>query len=141
KRQGSEITLNLKDADIRDVAQMVSQITGKNFIVDPRANGRVTVISDKPISADALFSVFLSVLQLHGLVAVPAGHDTWEIIPAVEGRQRPGYQGKASKAPGAAMITKVVQLHNVAVAQLVAALRPLMASTAQLAAYQASNML
>src|SRR6056297_4047684 len=57
---GSQITLNLKDADIREVAQMVSTITGKNFIVDPRAQGRVTVISAKPISADALFSVFLS---------------------------------------------------------------------------------
>ncbi|MGH8161292.1 MAG: hypothetical protein ACRESR_03950, partial [Gammaproteobacteria bacterium] len=41
--KGSEITLNLKDADIRDVARLVSSITGKNFIVDPRANGHVTV--------------------------------------------------------------------------------------------------
>ncbi|MDN5864637.1 MAG: type II secretion system secretin GspD [Gammaproteobacteria bacterium] len=139
--QGSEITLNLKDADIRDVAKMVSNITGKNFIVDPRANGRVTVISAQPISADALFSVFLSVLQVHGLTAVPAGHDTWKIVPAVVGRQNPGYSGKLSAAPNAAMVTQVVQLKNVEVAQLVAALRPLMSSTAQLAAYAASNAL
>jgi general secretion pathway protein D len=141
KKQGSEITLNLKDADIKDVAQLVSSITGKNFIVDPRASGHVTVISSKPISADALFSVFLSVLKVHGLAAVPSGENTWEIVPAVEGRQNPGYSGKPANAPGAAMITRVVQLQNVEVSQLVSALRPLMASTAQLAAYTASNML
>ncbi|MGH8274057.1 MAG: type II secretion system secretin GspD [Gammaproteobacteria bacterium] len=140
--QGSEITLNLKDADIRDVARLVSSITGKNFIVDPRANGHVTVISAKPIPADALFSVFLSVLEVHGLTAQPAGHNTWKIVPAIEGRQMPGYSGKnISTAPGAAMVTQVVQLQNVQVAQLVAALRPLMPSTAQLAAYAAANML
>ncbi len=139
---GSQITLNLKDADIRQVARLVSSITGKNFIVDPRANGHVTVISAKPISADALFSVFLSVLQVHGLTAQPAGYNTWKIVPAVEGRQMPGYNSsELGKAPGAAMITEVVQLKNVQVSQLVAALRPLMSSTAQLAAYAAANML
>ncbi len=137
---GSQITLNLKDADIREVAQMVSTITGKNFIVDPRAQGRVTVISAKPISADALFSVFLSVLNVHGLAALPSGHDTWKIVPAIEGRQSPGVEN-SSNAPGDAMITRVFQLHNVTVAQLVPALRPLMSSQAQLAAYAPSNML
>lgn len=137
---GSQITLNLKNANIREVAQMVSSITGKNFIVDPRVQGRVTVISSKPISAKALFSVFLSVLDVHGLAAMPAGHDTWKIVPAIEGRQSPGVE-KSSGAPGDAMITRVFQLHNVTVAQLVPALRPLMSSQAQLAAYAPSNML
>lgn len=142
KSQGSQITLNLKDADIRQVAQMVSSITGKNFIVDPRAQGRVTVISSKPISANALFSVFLSVLDVHGLAATPVGNNTWKIVPAVEGRQNPGASPQTlASAPGAAMITQVMQLNNVQVAQLVPALRPLMSSYAQLAAYSPSNML
>lgn len=139
--KGSQITLNLKDADIREVAQMVSAITGKNFIVDPRAQGRVTVISSKPISADALFSVFLSVLDVHGLAALPSGHNTWKIVPAIEGRQSPGVNPEDKSAPGDAMVTRVFQLHNVTVAQLVPALRPLMSSQAQLAAYAPSNML
>lgn len=139
--KGSQITLNLKDADIREVAQLVSSITGKNFIVDPRAQGRVTVISARPISADALFSVFLSVLNVHGLAAVPSGNDTWKIVPAIEGRQNPGVNPNTANAPGDAMVTRVVQLHSVTVAQLVPALRPLMSAQAQLAAYAPSNML
>ncbi|MGH8127733.1 MAG: type II secretion system secretin GspD [Gammaproteobacteria bacterium] len=139
--KGSQITLNLKDADIREVAQLVSSITGKNFIVDPRAQGRVTVISARPISADALFSVFLSVLNVHGLAAIPSGNDTWKIVPAIEGRQSPGVNPSQANAPGDAMVTRVVQLHSVTVAQLVPALRPLMSIQAQLAAYAPSNML
>ncbi len=139
---GSEITLNLKGADIRQVAQMVSAITGKNFIIDPRAQGRVTVISAKPISASALFSVFQSVLQVHGLAAMPAGHNTWKIVPSIEGRQMPGVPGPhRSRAADDAMVTEVVQLKNVQVSRLVPALRPLMSSYAQLAAYPPSNML
>lgn len=142
KTKGSEITLNLKDADIRQVAQMVSAITGKNFIIDPRAQGRVTVISSRPITADALFSVFLSVLDVHGLAALPTGDNTWKIVPAVEGRQSPGSSpSKNGNIPSSAMITRVMQLQNVTVAQLVPALRPLMSSQSQLAAYAPSNML
>lgn len=137
-----QITLNLKEANLRQVAQMVSAITGKNFIVDPRAQGRVTVISSKPISAAALFSVFQSVLQVHGLAAMPAGHDVWKIVPSVEGRQMPGRAtGTAPSPSGDAMVTHIIQLKNVQVAQLVPALRPLMSSYAQLAAYPPSNML
>lgn len=140
--RGSQITLNLKDANIRQVAQMVSSITGKNFIIDPRVEGRVTVISSKPISADALFSVFLSVLDVHSLSAVPTGNDTWKIVPAVEGRQAPGVgSAQLASAPSDAMLTQVLQLKNVEAAQIVPALRPLMSSYAQLAAYAPSNML
>ncbi len=139
--KGSQITLNLKDADIREVAQMVSAITGKNFVVDPRAQGRVTVISSRPISAAALFSVFLSVLNVQGLTAIPSGNNTWKIVPSIEGRQNPGVAPGTAHAPGDAMETRVTQLHNITVAQLVPALRPLMSSQAQLAAYTPSNML
>jgi general secretion pathway protein D len=141
RAKGSQITLNLKDADIREVAQMVSAITGKNFVVDPRAQGRVTVISSRPISAAALFSVFLSVLNVQGLTAIPSGNDTWKIVPSIEGRQNPGVAPGTAHAPGDAIETRVTQLHNITVAQLVPALRPLMSSQAQLAAYAPSNML
>ena len=67
------ITLNFKDADIREVAATIGQITHKNFIIDPRVQGRVTVVSSRPVSADAVYATFLSVLEVHGLAAAPAG--------------------------------------------------------------------
>ena len=133
------ITLNFKDADIREVAATIGQITHKDFIIDPRVQGRVTVISSMPINADAVYAAFLSVLQVHGLAAVPAG-SMIKIVPALEARQMPGNSYR-SNTPGDAMVTDVVQINNVSAAQLVPVLRPLMSTEAQLAAYPPSNML
>ncbi|OOY35689.1 hypothetical protein BOV90_02255 [Solemya velum gill symbiont] len=51
-----EVTINFKDTDIREVAEMVSKVSGKNFLIDPRVNGKVTVLSSEPINGDTLFS-------------------------------------------------------------------------------------
>ncbi|HET7673893.1 MAG TPA: secretin N-terminal domain-containing protein, partial [Gammaproteobacteria bacterium] len=135
------ITLNFKDADIRQVAEDIGAITGRNFILDPQVQGRVTVISAKPISADAVYSAFLSVLEVHGFAAVPSGSVT-KIIPALKAREEPGVgSSELGSAPGDAMITEVVEVHDVPAAQLVPVLRPLMSTQAHLAAYQPSNML
>ena len=133
------ITLNFKDADIREVAATIGQITRKNFIIDPRVQGRVTVVSARPISADAVYATFLSVLEVHGLAAVPAG-EVIKIVPSLEARQMPG-PNYTSTTPGDAVVTEVIQINNVSATQLVPVLRPLMSTEAQLAAYPQSNVL
>ena len=133
------ITLNFKDADIREVAATIGQITHKNFIIDPRVQGRVTVVSSKPISADAVYATFLSVLEVHGLAAAPEGQII-KIVPSLEARQMPGPPYN-STTPGDAVVTEVVQITNVSATQLVPVLRPLMSTEAQLAAYPQSNVL
>ena len=50
--------VNLKEADISALVSEVSEITGKNFIVDPRVKGNITVISSKPLTADAVYELF-----------------------------------------------------------------------------------
>ncbi len=65
--------LNLKNADIHSLIETVSRRTGRNFVVDPRVKARVTVISSTPTNADELYETFLSILQVHGYSAVPAG--------------------------------------------------------------------
>ena len=133
------ITLNFKDADIREVAATIGQITHKNFIIDPRVQGRVTVVSSRPVSADAVYATFLSVLEVHGLAAAPAG-DMIKIVPSLEARQMPGPPYN-SGTPGDAVVTEVIQINNVSATQLVPVLRPLMSTEAQLAAYPQSNVL
>ena len=51
--QQPDVTLNWKDADIRKVVEAVSEVTGKNFILDPRVTGKVTLLSATPMSPDA----------------------------------------------------------------------------------------
>ena len=139
RAEDAGITLNFKDADIRDVTATIGQITHKNFIIDPRVQGKVTVVSSKPISADAVYAAFLSVLEVHGLAAAPAGQII-KIVPSLEARQMPGPEFNP-ETPGDAVVTEVLQINNVSATQLVPVLRPLMSTEAQLAAYPQANVL
>ncbi|HEY3859930.1 MAG TPA: type II secretion system secretin GspD [Gammaproteobacteria bacterium] len=136
---GGGITLNFVDDDIRKVIVAIGQITHKNFIIDPRVQGRVTIVSSRPVDADAVYATFLSVLEVHGLAAAPAGQ-VIKIVPSLEARQMPGPDYN-SGTPGDAIVTHVVQISNVSATQLVPVLRPLMSTEAQLAAYPQSNVL
>ena len=60
---GKSVTLNLKKADIKAVIATVAEATGKNFIVDPRVRGKVTVISSKSLDKNQLYQLFLAILE------------------------------------------------------------------------------
>src|SRR5262245_63067096 len=80
------IALNFQDVEIPVLARFVSEITGRNFIVDDRVRGKVTVISPTRITPDEAYVVFQSVLQVKGFTTVPAGSFT-KIVPAREARE------------------------------------------------------
>jgi general secretion pathway protein D len=136
-----EITLNLKDADIRALISTVSKFTGKNFIIDPRVKAKVTVISANTLTPEAVYEVFLSVLQVHGYAAVPTG-SVIKIVPEVNAKQGPLplSSGKESY-PADELITKIIRLDHVPASQLVPILRPLVPQQGHLAAYNPTNTL
>ena len=68
------ITPNYKDADLGQVVEAVSQVTGRSFILDPRVRAQVTMLSTTPMTPDAFYEAFLAILQVHGFIAVPAGN-------------------------------------------------------------------
>jgi general secretion pathway protein D len=135
------MTLNLKDADINTVIATVSEMTGKNFIVDPRVKGKVTVISSHPMEAEDIYQVFLAVLNVHGFAAIP-GKNVTKIVPEVNAKQDsiPTVTGR-SVIEGGQFVTRVITVNNVAAAQLVPILRPLLPQEAHLAAYAPTNVL
>lgn len=130
---------NLKNADIRAVIQTISMVTGKNFIVDPRVQGKVTFVSHAPMTPNALYSAFLSMLQVLNFVAVPSDNAI-KIIPAVDanGANNTTIHSAHSKQ-GAQLVVRVIQINNVSAIQLIPALRPLMPQWASLTAYAPSN--
>ncbi len=139
--QAPTITPNYKDADLRQIIEAVSEITGRNFIVDPRVKAQVTMLSAEPMSPDAFYEAFLSILEVHGYVAVPAG-DLIKIVPDANARQVPGVDLPVGRLGGSdEIVTQVVSVRNVGAAQLVPILRPLIPQYGHLAAHQASNML
>ncbi len=141
QQDGPTITPNYKDADLSQIIQAVSEVTGKNFIIDPRVNAKVTMLSATPMSPAAFYEAFLAVLQVYGYVAVPAGK-VIKIIPNTDQRQVPANDLPANvSATSDEIVTQVMSLKNVSAAALVPMLRPLMPQYAQLAAYASGNML
>jgi general secretion pathway protein D len=138
--QQATITPNYKEADIRQIVEAVGEVTQKNFIIDPRVNAKVTMLSSTPMTPEAFYEAFLSILQVHGYVAVTSG-DLIKIVPDATARQYAGPLGTSSSAGADDIVTQVVQVHNVGAAQLVPILRPLIPQYGHLAAHPSSNML
>jgi general secretion pathway protein D len=140
-QDGPTITPNYKDADLSQIIQAVAEVTGKNFIIDPRVNAKVTMLSATPMSPTAFYEAFLSVLQVYGYVAVPAGK-VIKIIPNTDARQVPANDLPNNvSATSDEVVTQIVTVKNISAAQLVPLLRPLIPQYGHLAAYPSGNML
>ncbi|MFC1749103.1 type II secretion system secretin GspD [Pseudomonadota bacterium] len=137
----SNITFNLKDAELQTVVATVAEFTGKNFIIDPRVKGKVTVISAKPMSADEVYQTFLSLLEVHNFAAVEVGNII-KILPSVNAKQQGGSGVDTGRLEITdEIITRVIELKHVSASQLVPILRPLVPQQGHMAAYAATNVL
>jgi len=81
------ITIDFDNVDIQVFVKFISELTGKNFVIDDNVKGKVTIISPRKISVDEAYKVFESVLDVYGFTAVPAG-DVIKILPAQEAREK-----------------------------------------------------
>jgi general secretion pathway protein D len=133
---------NLRNADIRAVIAEVSRVTGKNFVIDPRVQGKISIVSSTPMSSNELYEVFLSVLQVSGYAAIPSG-EIIKIIPNIDAKTQSSDLLNEMKTPpkGDDMMVAVVSVHYVPAEQLVPVLRPLMPQWSSVSAYGPSNML
>ncbi|MEN7341945.1 MAG: type II secretion system secretin GspD [Pseudomonadota bacterium] len=135
--QDGLITPNYRDADIRKVIDAVQAVTGKTMIVDQRVNAKVTLISSEPMTAEEFYSTFLSMLSVYQFEAIEAG-GVIRIIPSANARQDAVVIGGGLPDE---FVTTVIRVQNVAAAQLVPALRPLLPANAHLSAPPTSNLL
>jgi general secretion pathway protein D len=138
-QQEITITPNYREADIRQIIEAVGEVTSRNFIIDPRVNANVTMLSSTPMSPEAFYEAFLSILEVYGFIAVETGGIT-KILPNASARQYPGFLG-TDGAGADDIVTQVIQVQNVGAAQLVPILRPLIPQYGHLAAHPGSNML
>jgi general secretion pathway protein D len=133
--------LNMENTDIKTLISTVADKTGKNFIIDPRVKGKVTVISHKPVTRDELYQIFLSILEVHGFAAVP-GDKAIKIIPDATAKQT-SIPTATTGSPGRGdeLVTRVVTVDYVNATQLVPILRPLIPQQGHMAAFPSSNVL
>ena len=137
------VTLNFVNADIEGVVKAVSEITGKNFVLDPRVKGTINIISAKPMSRALVYDVFLSAMRLQGFAAVEE-RGRVAILPEIDAKLHQG----ATLAPqdrqrpaGDTIQTQVFKLQYESAVQMVPVLRPLIASNNTINAYANNNTL
>ena len=132
--------INLRDADLTAFINEVADITGKNFAVDPRVRGNVTVISNKALNKDEVYDLFLGVLNVNGVVALPSGN-TVKLVPDSNAKNSGIPYDARNRASGDQIVTRVIWLQNTNPNDLIPALRPLMPQFAHLAAVAGTNAL
>lgn len=136
-----QVLFNFQDADIQAVVKTVSQLTDRNFLIDPRVKGKVTIISAKPMSKAAAYQVFLSALKAQGFTAVQGPGGIIKVLPEADAKQGAPVNPSGPPRGGDQMTTQVVIIENGPAAQWVPMLRPLMAPNGLLSVYTPSNAL
>lgn len=140
-QQEELVRINMNNADIRNVIKWVSEQTNKNFIIDPRVKGRLSVLSNQPMTMDEAYQVFLTALDVYGFAVVESG-DNVKVIPNAQARSSGlpiiGAFGADNQLHGE-LIIHVVSVENSKASDIVTLLRPLVPQTGHLAAFPSSN--
>lgn len=136
QEQEELFTLNFQDADIRLVIETVSDMTNKNFVVDPQIQGKVTVISGHPVPQEEIYDIFLSVLSVYKLAAVKDGSS----IKIISETDAGGIVGEFDMTHDSDFVTRIVPIKFVPAQELVTMLKGIN-SKAKVLAHKDSNLL
>ena len=135
------VTLNFVNADIEAVVKAVAEITGRNFVVDPKVKGTINIVSARPVPKSLVYPTLLSALRLQGFTAVE-GDGVVKIVPEADAKLQGGPVGRGPVGGGGdRLVTQVITLNNESAAQLVNVLRPLISPNNTIAAFPAANAL
>jgi len=135
------VTLNFVNADIEAVVKAVAEMTGRNFIIDPKIKGTVNIISARPVPKSLVYPTLLSALRMQGVAAVE-GNGITKLVLEADAKMHGSAVGSGNVAAGGdRLVTQVIALRNESAQQLVSVLRPLISPNNTIAAYPGSNAL
>ncbi|QNE30729.1 type II secretion system protein GspD [Sphingomonas sp. NBWT7] len=135
---GAQTTLNVRDADIRAFIADAAKVTGRTFIIDGRVQGKVTVVTDRPLSRSEYFEVFLSTLRANGLVTVPTANGALRVQPIENAAAQPGRVGAAGAARNQ-FVTEIIRLRAIDAQSAVDTVRPLVSAQGSVSANRAGS--
>ncbi|HTH29563.1 MAG TPA: secretin N-terminal domain-containing protein, partial [Sphingobium sp.] len=133
----AQYSLNVRDADVRAFIQDAARVTGRTFIIDNRVQGKVSVVTDRPLSRSEYFEIFLSTLRANGLVAVPAPGGAFRIQPAEGMAAQPGTVGRGASRNQ--FVTEVIRLRSIDATSALETLRPLVSRDGSITANKAGR--
>ena len=135
--------MDFDQVDIKTFIKFMSELTGKNFVVDEKVRGRVTVFSPSKISVEEAYRVFQSVLEVNGLTTVPADK-VIKVVPSVEARQKSIETRKETTfvpRPEDRIITQIKPLLYADSQEIRKVLAPLISKEGVVVAYEPTDIL
>ena len=134
------ITMNFQNVDIPVLAKFISEITGRNFIIDESVRGRVTIISPSKVNPEQAYSIFQSVLQVKGFTTVQAGRAI-KIEPArnVRSNAKLTESQTPAESSGDEYVTRMVRLKNIDAASVIGVIQPMVSHDGLVAAFPSDN--
>jgi general secretion pathway protein D len=142
KGSGQFVSIDFNNVDINVFIKFMSELTGTNFVVDPRVKGKVTIISPSKISLKEAYKVFESVLEVHGYTTVKAG-DIIKIIPSPDARSKSIETKLREEADGPEdkVVTQLVPLKYADPVDIKRLFTPMVSKSSVILAYQPTNVL
>ncbi|MDO8432022.1 MAG: type II secretion system secretin GspD [Candidatus Binatus sp.] len=138
----NQITMNFQNVDLPVLAKFISEITGRNFVIDESVRGKVTIISPTKVTPEQAYSIFQSVLQVKGFTTVQAGK-VIKIVPARNVRSSAALtkSQEPAQSKGDEYVTRMVRLKNVDAGSLVSVIQPMISHDGLIAAFPGDNTL
>jgi general secretion pathway protein D len=136
----AQTTLNVRDADIRAFIADAAKVTGRTFIIDSRVTGKVTVVTDRPLSRSEYFEIFLSTLRSNGLIAVPTSGGAFRIQPTENAAAQPSRIGSRGAARNS-YVTEIIRLRSIDAQSALDTVRPLVSAQGSVTANRGGNSL
>ena len=139
------VMLNFVNADLEAAVRAIGQYTGRQFVIDPRVRGTLTLVTERPVTKQQAYEQLLAALRLQGFTIVePARPDgIVRIVPEADAKLQGGpVVVPAAPAPrGDQVVTQVFKLRYESATSMVPVLRPLIAPNNTISAYPANNTL
>lgn len=139
--QEQRTTLNFNEADLQGVIRALAQFTGRNFVVDPRVKGQLTLVSDTPVDPDTAYSMLLGALRMQGFAVIDVDGVS-RVVPEADAKLQGGPVVSSDQAArGGELVTRVFPLRYESATALVPILRPMVAPNNTIAAHAGNNTL
>lgn len=136
-----EVTFNFVDVDLPVITKFVSEITRKNFILDERVKGKITIIAPVKLSIDDTFDLFKAVLEMKGFTVIPSGVNAYSIIPVAEARQKGLKFEKDGQAVNTGFAAQVIPLKYISAAEVLKLVQPIISKDGYASAFGPGNLL
>ncbi len=139
---GKGVVLNFNEVDISTMVKFISDLTGKNFILDDRVKGKISVYSPSKLSIEEAYNVFTSVLELKGFTVVQSGQVA-KIIPAATAKQS-GFKllTQGEQAPvNENYVAQVTKLEYITPQEAVTFLQPMISKDGHISAFGPGNLI